>query len=210
MMSAAPSCPFVSTLSTPRLDLFIHNSSPEHYRCLINCFNTPSALKYLGDWNVHTHADIDKLFNGTMLQRKLIKGHADVEGYIQEGCHYHIRPKPGNPGAGELVGGVSLGQRGDDVPPDIGWALLDGYGGNGYATEAATELLRYLREELGINEIIAWPNPANVASMKIAEKIGMVRGGDVKDKDNGQIQAVFVLEGMKWPFEDGLELSHMR
>ena len=159
---------------------------------------------------MHTQADIDKLFAGTMLQRKLLKGQESKDGYVQQTCFYYIRPKPLHPGAGELIGGVSLAQRGDNFPPDNGWALLEAYSGHGYATEAAAELLRYVREDLGIKEVIAWPNPANIGSVKVAERIGMVKSGEVKDKATGQIKVVYALEGMDWPKEDGLEIGHTR
>ena len=103
-----------------------------------------------------------------------------------------------------------MAQRGDDVPPDNGWALMDGYGGHGYATEAAAELLSYVHNEMGIKEIIAWPNPDNVGSVRVAEKIGMVKAGEVREKDTGRIQVVYVLAGMKWRPQNGLELAMSR
>ena len=221
-MSKEQSNPFAPTLTTPRLTLELHNNSPEHYKCLIDCFNTPTALKYLGDWNMHTRSDIDKLIAGTLLQWKLLtkrdhENDKEDDGYIAQCCHYHICPKADHPGAGELVGGVILAQRGDDVPPDNGWALLDEFGGNGYATEAAGELLRYVREGLGVREVCAWPNGENVGSVRVAERIGMVKAArEVRERETGDMKVVYVLEGMRWPGREGewddgvVEMGHSR
>ena len=58
---------------------------------------------------------------------------------------------------------------------EIGWVLHPRYQGQGYATEAATALLRYGFETLGLHRIIATCQPENVASWRVMEKLGMVR-----------------------------------
>lgn len=55
------------------------------------------------------------------------------------------------------MGAVGLGQRSKAIPPDISWALLEEYMGKGYATEAAKELIRALREEMEVRDICTWP-----------------------------------------------------
>jgi RimJ/RimL family protein N-acetyltransferase len=78
------------------------------------------------------------------------------------------------PGVAPFVGFVGL-----NVPrfmPDtveIGWRLLKEHWGNGYATEAAHEALRYGFEELELDEIVAFTVPANTPSRRVMERIGM-------------------------------------
>lgn len=56
--------------------------------------------------------------------------------------------------------------------PDIGYRLLPQYWGQGLATEAVTSALKYAREVLGLDKIIAVAVDENVASNKILHKLG--------------------------------------
>jgi RimJ/RimL family protein N-acetyltransferase len=58
---------------------------------------------------------------------------------------------------------------------EIGWIFHPHYHGQGYATEAATALLRHGFETLGVHRIIATCQPENVASWRVMEKLGMLR-----------------------------------
>jgi RimJ/RimL family protein N-acetyltransferase len=55
----------------------------------------------------------------------------------------------------------------------IGWCLDPAYGGRGYATEAAAELLRICFDEIGVRRVVAGAFADNVASVRVMEKIGM-------------------------------------
>lgn len=58
---------------------------------------------------------------------------------------------------------------------EIGWVLHKRYHGRGYATEAATALLRYGFETLRLHRVIATCQPENVPSYRVMEKLGMRR-----------------------------------
>jgi [ribosomal protein S5]-alanine N-acetyltransferase len=58
---------------------------------------------------------------------------------------------------------------------EIGWVFHRAYHGHGYATEAATALLRHGFEALRLHRIIATCQPENVASRRVMEKVGMRR-----------------------------------
>jgi ribosomal-protein-alanine N-acetyltransferase len=58
---------------------------------------------------------------------------------------------------------------------EIGWVLDKRHHGHGYATEAAAALLKHGFDTLGLHRIIATCQPANVASYRVMEKIGMRR-----------------------------------
>ena len=42
-------------------------------------------------------------------------------------------------------------------------------------TEAARRAVRYGLEEVGLDEIVSFTNPANVRSWKVMERLGMIR-----------------------------------
>lgn len=72
-----------------------------------------------------------------------------------------------------LIGFCGLVDTGD--VPEIGWRLARDYWGQGLATEAATAVLNYAKEELGIRRVMATVQSENTASIRVIEKLGMSR-----------------------------------
>jgi [ribosomal protein S5]-alanine N-acetyltransferase len=56
---------------------------------------------------------------------------------------------------------------------EIAYLLAKPYWGHGLATEAAGAIVRYAFEELHLSRIICMFDPDNVASRRVAEKVGM-------------------------------------
>ena len=56
---------------------------------------------------------------------------------------------------------------------EVGWRLRRDHWGNGYATEAARESLRFGFEVLGLDEIVSFTTVANAPSRRVMERIGM-------------------------------------
>jgi RimJ/RimL family protein N-acetyltransferase len=79
-------------------------------------------------------------------------------------------------GGGPLVGDVIafLHDPSDDRV-EIGWVFAPEHRGHGYATEAASALLALAFEEVRAHRVIARMDPANTASARVAERIGMRR-----------------------------------
>ncbi len=82
-------------------------------------------------------------------------------------------------GTGEFIGFTGLavpGFEADFTPAvEIGWRLARSAWGNGYATEAAREVLRFGFEEARLDEIVSFTVPANRRSRAVMERIGMRR-----------------------------------
>ena len=60
---------------------------------------------------------------------------------------------------------------------EIGWAFSHAHQGKGYATEAGQALLAHAFEALKAHRVIATCQPENVASWRVAEKLGLRREG---------------------------------
>jgi RimJ/RimL family protein N-acetyltransferase len=58
---------------------------------------------------------------------------------------------------------------------EIGWRLAADCWNQGLATEGAREVLRHAFDSLRLDEIVARTVPANLASRRVMEKIGMTR-----------------------------------
>lgn len=62
---------------------------------------------------------------------------------------------------------------------EIGYRLARGHWGHGYATEAAQKVRDYGFDTLNLPRLIAMIDPRNVASIRVAEKIGLRYEKDV-------------------------------
>jgi RimJ/RimL family protein N-acetyltransferase len=56
--------------------------------------------------------------------------------------------------------------------PEIGWDLMNGHEGKGYATEAAMATLQYAYDNLGWTTAISLVAPSNDASRRVAKRMG--------------------------------------
>lgn len=77
----------------------------------------------------------------------------------------------------ERENGNRVGMTGPYFPPgrpetEVGWILFDGYEGKGYATEAASEVLKYCWNELGWKTIVHYIDHENTASIAVADRLG--------------------------------------
>ena len=78
---------------------------------------------------------------------------------------------------------------------EIGWRLTPRMWGRGFATEAALPLLRHGLETLGLAEVIAEIDEHNLASRRVAEKLGMSDTGMIAGKTRKLIRYVALRAG---------------
>ena len=60
--------------------------------------------------------------------------------------------------------------------PEVGYRYLKEYWGRGIGTEAAEACVGFARDDLKIKKLIALIIPENIASIRVAEKLGMIKG----------------------------------
>lgn len=73
---------------------------------------------------------------------------------------------------GELIG--RAGFKEGEFPLEAGYVIRRSEWGKGYATEVLTELVRYAEEELDCTEIFVNIHEENKASLRVAEKCGVI------------------------------------
>jgi len=73
---------------------------------------------------------------------------------------------------GAIIGFAGLKYLEDLKEVDIGYRLVPAHWGAGLATEAGRAVLDYGFRELHLEEIIGLADPANVASVRVLEKLG--------------------------------------
>ena len=76
---------------------------------------------------------------------------------------------------GERLGWCGLKLLEETREVDLGYRFFRHHWGKGYATEASWACLRYGFEVLGLERIVASVVPANVASVRVLEKLGFKR-----------------------------------
>jgi ribosomal-protein-alanine N-acetyltransferase len=94
----------------------------------------------------------------------------EVESYsTRKFCRWRLLIKPG----GEMIGFCGLGFWRDAKEPEIGWWLARRWWGRGLATEAAQIALQDAFGRLALDRVISIARPANRASTRIMEKLGL-------------------------------------
>ena len=79
--------------------------------------------------------------------------------------------------SGTLIGDAGL-YRTPAGEVELGYTLGAAWWGRGYATEAASRWLAFAFGELGMSEVVALAEPANIGSLHVLEKLGMRRDGE--------------------------------
>jgi ribosomal-protein-alanine N-acetyltransferase len=62
-----------------------------------------------------------------------------------------------------------------DAEVELLYGLAPAWWGAGLATEAASAVLRYAFDDLGLARVVAATDPPNVASIRVLERLGMTR-----------------------------------
>lgn len=141
---------------TPRLALRL--ARPGDAAFLLQLVNQRSWIDHIGDRHVHTLEEAAHYIDQRLLAPFRALGY---------GMYILQRKSDGTP-----VGLCGLVKR-DTLPdPDLGFALLDAYAGQGYAVEAATAVVRHARETLGIQRLLAITTPGNQPSGRLLVKLG--------------------------------------
>lgn len=78
----------------------------------------------------------------------------------------------------EFIGFVGLSVPLSDIPVppgvEIGWRIAKEHWGQGFATEAADEVLKFAFETLKLSEVISFTARTNVRSQAVMKKIGLI------------------------------------
>jgi len=126
---------------------------------IVALVNSPGWLQYIGDRNIKTEEQAR-----TYLENGPLKSYRD-NGY---GLWLVEKKDDKTP-----VGMCGIINRDTLDNPDIGFAFLPEYCGQGYAFEVASATMAYAKNELKLPTIAAITVPENQRSINLLEKIGL-------------------------------------
>jgi len=89
---------------------------------------------------------------------------------------------------GEVIGFCGIKYLPEIDLPEVGYRYLKEYWGRGIGTEAAKACVRFARDDLKVNKLVALIIPENIASIRVAEKLGMSRGPLIHVYDEDVLQ----------------------
>lgn len=162
-------------LETSRLSL--RRLTLEDAEFIFGLVNQPSWLRFIGDKNVRNLDDA---------RNYLRSGPLDM--YQRFGFGMFLVERKGD---GVAIGTCGLLKR-DILPePDLGYAFLPEFWGQGYALEAAAAVLEYGHYAHELTRIVAIVSPGNERSIRVLERCGMAfeRMFDLNENDQVKLFA---------------------
>ena len=144
-------------LNTERLELSW--LTPDDAPMMLAVWNDPAFIRFVGDRGIRSIEQAR-----AAIEAGPLKLYADY-GYGP----FRVRQRD----AGEDVGICGLFRRDGLVDPDIGFAILPDYCGQGLGFEASVAVLDHARDALGLPAVNAIVSPRNEASIGLLEKLGL-------------------------------------
>jgi RimJ/RimL family protein N-acetyltransferase len=142
-------------LQTPRLTISRFALSDTSF--IIDLLNTPGWLQYIGDRNVHTREQAEAYLTNGPIKSYNEFGFGLMKVSLSE--------------TNQPIGICGLLKREVLLHPDLGFAFLPQYFGQGFALEAAHAVLQHVRYERNVQTILAITLPDNQRSIQLLEKL---------------------------------------
>jgi RimJ/RimL family protein N-acetyltransferase len=126
---------------------------------VLQLLNEPSFIEFIGDRGVRTLQDAERYLREGPMSSYRQFGHGLLRVSLKDGDI--------------PIGMCGLVKR-DTLPnPDIGFALLPAFWGQGFVTEAARAVIQHGREVLGKQVFLGITTPGNVRSIAVLKKLGL-------------------------------------
>lgn len=156
-------------LTTARLSLRCFTADDAGW--LLGLVNDPAWLANIGDRGVRTEADA-----AAYIEDRL------VAGYRAFGFGFWAVERRND---GVLLGMCGMTRREGLPDPDLGFALLPGHRGRGYAREAALACRDHAAAEFGLRRLLAITTSDNEPSIRVLAAIGFRPALEVRYVEDG-------------------------
>ena len=157
--------------------LRIRPFEPGDARPMMSVYGDAEVMRYIPGGTLPDEHAVQKIMD------EQLAAHA-ARGY----AYYAVEVSAG----GSIVGDAGFGRFEPTGDVELGYTFARRAWGRGYATEAAAACLAAGLDGLDVPRVIAVADVENVASHRVAERIGMRRDGEVEA--HGRPHVVFVAE----------------
>lgn len=147
---------------------------------ILELLNEPAFLEFIGDKGVRSMEDAINYLRTEVLNSYRVNGFGP----------YLVELTAEN----EPVGICSLKKRELLPMPDLGFAFLERFRCNGYATEASLAILEYANQSLAIRKMAAITSPENKPSICLLKKIGFRFQKNIHLPEFEEVTKLFVAE----------------
>jgi len=139
--------------------LIIRPMSLEDADLILELYNMPNFIKFIGDRNIRNLEDAENYIQSKFLPQFEKLGFGN----------YLIVLKEGN----QKIGGVGIFEReGLDIV-DIGFSVLEKFEGKGYMFEAAQKVKSIGMNDFGLKKVSTITTKDNISSQKLIERLGL-------------------------------------
>ena len=155
-------------LQTKRLR--IQEATAQDSAFFFKLLNSPNWIKHIGDRGITTEEHALAYIKDSLIDSYVKLGFGLYKVILDE--------------TNEAIGISGFLKRDYLDHPDIGFATLPEFEGMGYSFEAAFAIMKFGREELGIETIHAITSSENLASQNLLLKIGLKAKGKILPPDD--------------------------
>lgn len=127
---------------------------------MLALLNDEAFIRFIGDRNVRTEEEARAYIRTGAMASYAEHGHGL---YLVESRQLRA-----------AIGTCGILRRETLPDPDLGFAFAAEHRGKGYGGEAASAVLRYAKDSLGISRIAAIVSPANEPSLRLLDHLGFV------------------------------------
>ncbi len=155
----------MTTLETERL--ILREFEESDLQAIQEYASAPEVVRYMG-WGPNTEKDTREFLQRAFDQRQ-------KQPRSDYGLAVVLKAE------NRLIGSGGIYINPDHKEAELGYCFNRRFWGQGYATEAAKAFTAFGFEKLGLHRVYATCDPANVASVRVMQKIGMQREGHLRE-----------------------------
>ncbi|WP_052262348.1 GNAT family N-acetyltransferase [Pseudoalteromonas luteoviolacea] len=154
----------IDGVTTASLRCEIREANVNDVSFILRLLNQQSFIEHIGDRQVKDHQSAVEYITQSFLMK-----------YELESCAPYIICLK----SGEAIGIAGFYQRPYLQHPDLGYAFLDEYTGQGYALEVCEQLLAFAKQYFNLTQLHAITGSHNTASQKLLNKLGFNQIGKI-------------------------------
>ncbi|MEP2935219.1 MAG: GNAT family N-acetyltransferase [Gilvibacter sp.] len=164
-------------------NLYLREAHSKDAAFILQLVNTPTWLQHIGDRNVHSIEEAQEFIQSRLVHSYKTHGYGLYVVLLKD----HQIP----------IGLFGFVKRDYLDHPDIGFALLPNYTGQGYGKEAANASMEYGVNQLGFPVVLGITSQENIVSQRLLARLGLQNVGLITPPEESKPLVLFKLDVSK-------------